>query len=407
MRAAAHEPTWKTSLGPATLVPARLVSACPPGEFPVNGELVSCRPAKRSSATRRQFLKNVAAGLGASVLLGQPVRRLLAASQSSLADLPTALVYDDICKCHAPSANRYECPGRYTAVMDALSKNSHFSELKRLDARPATDDEIRLCHRESYVELAEREIESGADKLSTGDTCVCHDSLTAARYAGGGACVGVDAVLGGEAKNAFCLVRPPGHHAGPDRGMGFCIFNNVGIAARYAQQKYGVGKVLIVDWDVHHGNGTQDIFYDDASVFYFSTHQRPWYPGTGAKDETGCGRGLGTTMNWPMKAGAGRADFLSAFYALAAEMDRFKPELVLISAGFDARHGDPKGKLELTDADYVDLTSLVLEMAQQHSEGRVVSVLEGGYSLPGLASAAAAHCGRLQQGSRLTRIAMR
>jgi acetoin utilization deacetylase AcuC-like enzyme len=365
----------------------------------VHGGLVS-RTAKRSPATRRQFLKHVAAGLGASLVLGQPVRRLLAASPSPLADLPTALIHDDNCTCHAPKGSRYERPERYASVLESLSKSSRFSELKRFDARAATDDEIRLCHRESYFELAEREIESGADKLSTGDTCICRDSLKAARFASGGACVGVDAVVGGEAKNAFCLVRPPGHHAGPERGMGFCIFNNVGIAARYAQQKYGVGKVLIIDWDVHHGNGTQDIFYEDESVFYFSTHQRPWYPGTGDKEETGRGKGLGTTMNWPMKVGDGRTQFLSAFHALAAEMDRFKPELVLISAGFDARHGDPKGKLELTDVDYVDLTSLVLEMAMQHAEGRVVSVLEGGYSLSGLASAAAAHCGRLQQGWR-------
>jgi acetoin utilization deacetylase AcuC-like enzyme len=161
-----------------------------------------------------------------------------------------------------------------------------------------------------------------------------------------------------------------------------------------------VGKVLIIDWDVHHGNGTQDIFYEDQSVFYFSTHQWHWYPGTGAKDETGRGKGLGTTMNWPMEAGAGRSEFLSAFHALADAADSFKPELVMISAGFDARHGDPLGKLELTDEDYVELTGLVLEMAHRHANDRVISVLEGGYNLSGLASAAAAHCGRLQQGRR-------
>ena len=363
----------------------------------MNGELAS-RSAKRPLGTRRQFLKRISAGLGASLLLGQPVRRLLAASSLSSANLPTALICDDVCKCHAPGGHQYECPDRYAAVLDGLTKGGRFSELKRLDARPATDDEILLCHHDAYLALVRREIESGAGRLSTGDTCVCRDSLKAARYAGGGACVGVDAVFGGEAKNAFCLVRPPGHHAGPDRGMGFCIFNNVGIAARYAQQKYHAGKVLIVDWDVHHGNGTQDIFYEDQSVFYFSTHQWPWYPGTGAKDETGRGKGLGATMNWPMKAGAGRAEFLSAFHALAAAMDSFKPELVIISAGFDSRHGDPLGKLELTDEDYVELTGLVLEMAHRHADGRVISVLEGGYNLPGLASAAAAHCGRLQQG---------
>ncbi len=180
--------------------------------------------------------------------------------------------------------------------------------------------------------------------------------------------------------------------------MGFCIFNNVGIATRYAQRKHGMGKVLIVDWDVHHGNGTQDLFYEDPSVFYFSTHQSPWYPWTGGRDERGRGKGLGTTLNCPMAAGAGRREFDAAFAELAAAADRFKPELVLVSAGFDSRHGDPKGRFELTDADFVALTAKVLDIARHHADGRLVSVLEGGYSLSGLALAAAAHCGRLQQG---------
>ena len=303
-------------------------------------------------------------------------------------------------RCHVPPGHRPECPQRYDAVLGGLKKSDYFSTLKPYQPRAATDDEITACHSRDYLMRVRREIESGANRLTTGDTFVCRQSLKAADYASGAACVAVDAVLSGEAKNAFCLTRPPGHHATADRGMGFCLFNNAAIAARYAQRKHGLGKVLIVDWDVHHGNGSQSIFYDDGSVFYFSTHQYPWYPWKwGRREETGHGPGLGTNLNCPLPRGAGRKEFLTAFHhELAPAIDRFKPELIILSAGFDARHGDPLGRLELTDQDYHDLTGLVLEMARQHSEGRVVSILEGGYSLTGLAAGAAAHVGRLQQG---------
>ena len=202
----------------------------------------------------------------------------------------------------------------------------------------------------------------------------------------------MDAVVDRKAANAFCAVRPPGHHATPDRGMGFCLFNNVAIAARYAQKKYGIARVAIVDWDVHHGNGTQDIFYSDGSVFYFSTHQSPWYPGTGAANETGEGKGKGATLNCPFPAGSGTKEILGAFQGkLIPAMRDFKPELVLLSAGFDSRLGDPLGQFTLSDADFADLTTLMLDVAHQYAGGRLVSVLEGGYSLTGLASASAAH----------------
>jgi acetoin utilization deacetylase AcuC-like enzyme len=313
---------------------------------------------------------------------------------------PTALVYDEVSRSHLPGEKkRPECPKRYDAVKSAIEKSAFFSAMKPFQARPATDDEILACHAPAYLARVRREIEAGEKRLSTGDTWICRNSLKAADFAAGAACVAVDAVLGGQARNAFCLTRPPGHHATANRGMGFCLLNNAAIAARYAQRKHHVGKVLIVDWDVHHGNGTQDIFYEDASVFYFSTHQFPWYPWTGAKDETGRGKGLGATLNCPMSRGAGRKEFMAAYHGrLAPAVDRFKPELVIISSGFDSRHGDPLGRMELADEDFRDLTGLVLDMARSNAHGRVVSILEGGYNLAGLASAAAAHCGRLQQG---------
>ena len=294
-----------------------------------------------------------------------------------------------------------ECPERLDAVLRGLGEAGLLNRLARVDARAATEEELLLCHTREYLSTAKRDVESGRPYLSTGDTDITPNSWEVAARAAGGVLNAVDAVVSGKARNAFCAVRPPGHHATPNRGMGFCLFNNVAIAARHAQRKHGLARVLIVDWDVHHGNGTQDIFYSDPSVFFFSTHQWPLYPGTGRADETGEGAGRGATMNRPFPAGSGRAEILGAVQgSLLPAAERFQPDLVLISAGFDSRAGDPLGRFTLTDRDFADLTRTAIEIADRYACGRVVSVLEGGYNLAGLARAAAAHVEALLENLR-------
>ncbi len=304
-------------------------------------------------------------------------------SESAAAEPTTALLADPIYKLHDTGPGHPEQPARFDAVLNAIKSLS----LASLKPRAATDDEIALVHTRRYIDIARRDITAGRTELSTGDTTISPRSLEVALAATGGVLNAIDAVVARSAKNAFCAVRPPGHHARPDQGMGFCIFNSIAVAARYAQRKHGLAKVLIVDWDVHHGNGTQDTFYDDPSVFFFSTHQWPWYPGTGPASEAG----RGNIMNRPFPAGSG-PQIMNAFKEdLRRAADRFKPDLVLISSGFDSRAGDPLGDFTLSDADFADLTRLMLNIAGEHAGGRLVSVLEGGYNLNGLASAAAAH----------------
>jgi acetoin utilization deacetylase AcuC-like enzyme len=277
-----------------------------------------------------------------------------------------------------------------------LSDRQTLQRLQQIPAREATEDELALAHDGRYIELVRREVASGREELSTGDTVISPYSFEAAKLAAGSVCAAADAVFAGEVENAFCLARPPGHHAGHNRGMGFCLFNNVAVGARYAQKRYGAERVLIADWDVHHGNGTQEIFYRDPSVFFFSTHQSPWYPGTGAANETGAGLGAGFTLNCPLPAGSGREEIFGAFRELLLPaLHKFQPDLIFISAGFDSRIDDPLGRFTLDDDDFADLTRLMLDAAATTAHGRVISVLEGGYNLEGLASAATAHVGAL------------
>ena len=304
----------------------------------------------------------------------------------------TALLADPIFREHLAGREHPERPERFDAVLRGLRQAGLLERVARVDRRAATEEELLLCHTPEYLRTAKHDVLSGRPYLSTGDTDITPNSWDVAAQAVGGVLNAGDAVVAGKARNAFCAVRPPGHHATANRGMGFCFFNNAALAARYAQRRHGLERVLIVDWDVHHGNGTEQIFYSDPTVFFFSTHQWPLYPGTGRADETGEGAGVGTTMNFPFPAGSGREEILGAVEtSLAPAADRFRPDLVVISAGFDSRLGDPLGRFTLTDRDFADLTRAVMEIAARHAGGRVVSVLEGGYNLDGLASAAAAH----------------
>jgi acetoin utilization deacetylase AcuC-like enzyme len=300
----------------------------------------------------------------------------------------TAFLADPVAKEHDTGPGHPERIARWDAAVKGLADFT----LTPAEPRAATFDELTLCHTPAYIRTAERDVHAGLGSLTTGDTDICRRSYVAA-LRGAGVCLNaVDLVMRGEAENAFCIVRPPGHHATPARGMGFCLFNNVAIAARYAQTVFGVERVAIADWDVHHGNGTQDCFYDDASVFFFSTHQSPWYPGTGDLEEIGSGAGQGTTLNCPFPAGSGREQILGAFRGkFMPLMDQFRPDLLLLSAGFDSRMGDPLGHFRLTDADFGELTGIMREIADKHAGGRLISVLEGGYDLAGLTKAVSAH----------------
>ncbi len=293
---------------------------------------------------------------------------------------------------HRTGYGHPERPERLTAITDRLTECDLWESLIHLEARKADPADVALVHDPSYIETAVYDITQGKSVLSTGDTSICPDSLAAALWAVGGVLAACDAVVGGEVSRAFCAVRPPGHHATPTMGMGFCIFNNVAIAARYLQQRHGVGKVLILDWDVHHGNGTQDAFYDDPSVMYGSIHQWPLYPGTGAPDEIGAGPGAGTTVNAPLAGGVDGLIYSQTFQRkLLAPALEFAPEFVLVSAGFDAHQADPIGGMNVTADAFGEMTRRVCDLADACCGGRVVSVLEGGYSLSGLAESVEAH----------------
>lgn len=314
---------------------------------------------------------------------------------------PTGLLYDDVYLRHlSGNATHPERPERLIFIREALDKEGLMQSLYPIHPRRVTEEELELVHKPSYIALVRRELASvqGFRELSTGDTVVSKDSLEAAEFAAGGVLNAADAVMQGKVKNAFAAVRPPGHHATPTRGMGFCIFNNVAIAARYVQRKYGVQRVLIVDWDYHHGNGTEETFYEDGSVFYFSTHHYGAYPGTGSPAETGAGKGAGKILNVPLPPGATDAQIAEAFQTkLVPAARNFKPDFILISAGFDGMRNDLLGVFDITPAGFAAITRIVTQLAKELCQGRLVSVLEGGYRLDGLAESVVAHVKALQE----------
>lgn len=336
--------------------------------------------------TRREFLYQTTGTLTA-----------IAGASAALAQKSGIQVfYDRSVLLHQPSADHPESPQRITAVLSTVRQLEQQGRVSVITPHAATEEEILLVHSTDYIKKVRAEIAAGRQTLSTGDTELSRDSLTAALAAAGTVVSAVDAVMTGRTPTAFCAVRPPGHHASANRGMGFCIFNNIAIGARYAAKRHRVNRILIADWDVHHGNGTQEVFWSDGSVLFFDVHQHPWYPGTGSAAEQGEGKARGLIVNNPFPAGSGRSEILKAFRErLVPAAASFKPELVLISAGFDSRAGDPLGQFTLTDQDFAELTDLLLVIAREHAGGRLISVLEGGYAIDGLARAVSAHLGRL------------
>jgi acetoin utilization deacetylase AcuC-like enzyme len=309
----------------------------------------------------------------------------------------TLLYTDPLFLQHDTGPGHPERPERLRAVGDRLDASGLTFRCTPGVYEPLPADEVAALHVPAFVQRVRRTAERGSGYLDA-DTPVGRDSFAVALAAAGVCCSAVGEVLAGADRNALCLVRPPGHHATPTRSMGFCLFNNVALAARRARSKHGLNRVLIVDWDVHHGNGTQDIFYGDGPVTFFSIHRygRGFYPGTGAAGETGTGPGLGHTVNAPLPFGVSRPAYRAAFAAaLEKAADVSKPELVLVSAGFDAHAADPVGSLGLEVEDFADLTRLVLDVARTHAGGRLVSCLEGGYNLGALAESVQAHLEQL------------
>ena len=310
--------------------------------------------------------------------------------------MTTGLLYDPTFLEHDTGKGHPECPERLSSTMQYLQKLPWFNGLKHYRAQAVERDWLYTIHNDDYLKRAETTCRAGDPYLDSMDVSICQISFDIALQATGGILALADQVMAKEIDNGLALVRPPGHHAERSMALGFCLVNNVAVLARYLQQQYGLDKVLILDWDVHHGNGTQHSFEEDPSVYYISTHQYPFYPGSGTWSETGVGRGQGATLNCPMPAGATDADYKQVFTEkVLPAIDSFKPEVMIISAGFDAHTDDPLANINLSTAFYAWMTERVMEQAEKYCEKRIISVLEGGYNLNALPRCIEQHLGKL------------
>lgn len=284
---------------------------------------------------------------------------------------------------------------RLVSILKKIQSTSYFSKLIQPEIREASEAEIETIHSNAYIKDFQKRVKQGAGFFD-GDTPYSPGSYKAAALASGSGIVLADTILNGEANNGIALVRPPGHHAEKYHAMGFCMFNNIAITAKYLQSK-GIQKIFILDWDVHHGNGTENSFYSDDTVFFASTHQYPFYPGSGAENDKGSGKGVGYNLNIPLGRGSSNEDYLNAFQEkIVPAIDKFQPEFILISAGFDAHKDDPLGGMNLTTSVFERFTDIIRKKAEEHCKGRLISFLEGGYNLSALADSVEAHIAALK-----------